>query len=83
MLLLQILNDFSNSDQDRFLWPEGSLPKETILNSSLEIVRQFVEENYREKITFKTIAGLASVGTCAFLRFFCQTFKNGSSPSSG
>lgn len=75
ILLLQILNDFSKSDEYTFLSKEGFAPKKSIPNSRLEKVHCFVEENYSEKITLKMVASLVNMSTGAFSRFFSQHFR--------
>lgn len=75
ILLLQILNEFSKCEEHKFLSPEGFVPKKSIPNSRLDKVKEYVEENFSEKITLKKMAALVNMSDGAFSRFFSQNFN--------
>jgi len=75
ILLLQLLNEFSKSDEYKFLSAEGFNPKKSIPNSRFEKIQSFVEENYSEKISLKTISSVINMSAGAFSRYFSQTFN--------
>jgi len=75
ILLLQILNDFSKSEEYKFLSQEGFQPKKAIPNTRIETVKEFVENNFGEKITLKMVADRVNMSEGAFSRFFSQTYK--------
>ena len=75
ILLLQILNDFSQADDLKVLSDAGFQSKKVIPNSRIEKVLAFVEESYADKITLSMISSLVNMSEGAFSRYFSQTFE--------
>ncbi len=75
ILLLQILNDFSKSDEYKFLSEDGFQTRQNTRNSRIKTVMEFIDEHYSEKITLKMVASLVNMSEGAFSRYFSQTYK--------
>src|SRR5690606_6668796 len=58
VLLLQLLNDLAKANEYKVLCDEEPLLDRQFPNSRIDLVCQFIEEKYSEKITLSEIAAL-------------------------
>jgi AraC-like DNA-binding protein/quercetin dioxygenase-like cupin family protein len=75
VLLLQLLNELSKTDEFKVLCDQDLVFNNSIPNTRIKSVCQFVEERYSEKITLTDVASLVNMSEGAFSRFFSQATK--------
>lgn len=75
VLLLQLLNDLAKAQEFEILCNNVSLFDNNINNSRIDLVCQYIEKKYSEKITLSEMASLVNMSEGAFSRFFSKTTK--------
>ena len=76
MLLLQILNELSNTNEFHTLCDHGfSYDLNTSNNDRINVIYKYIQTHYQEKITLSAIAGQVHMSDEYFSRYFSKVMK--------